>query len=427
MAVVNINAPETFAPAYNPIWWLFSSDKTGEPNFEYYIDLSITGVVFAGGSTFIRMKAPADPLYAQGLFDVADILQRQLTSNIDEYVEGFNHCPQSIVEYSIVYGELYGPSSAVTAYIGGTVIGYVAFNGSLSALEWKQYTAGNYVAIDAGTNNNVKLLTNKPASGTVRDGEDQWIYVMSGISGAIKFAHINTYTQGWADKLIVNSYMVINHQYYDPTSPSVERRMLRFASGWNIGEIPAGSVYKTTGGTGQILISPDSITIWEIYFTDSNHNRITESFWVKKDTLCSTHTEYRLHFKNKWGGFDSFTFTKASQINTDITRRMYEKVMGQHQSSIEYTYLENERFKTNFYTGYDQTIRLNSDWISEAQSVWLQELLTCPEIYLDDSTPGLTPVNIIDTKYTQRKHATDKIFNLSIEIQFTFSETRQGA
>jgi hypothetical protein len=145
-----------------------------------------------------------------------------------------------------------------------------------------------------------------------------------------------------------------------------------------------------------------------------------------KDTTCTNHSVYRLHFKNKLGAFDSFSFIRASQINTNIERKKYERGKVQPQSASTSTYYIKNRFETDFYTQYEHTIKINSDWITETQSVWLEELLTSPEVYLDIST-DVVAVNIVDTNYTQRQHKTDKIFNLELSIKYTFKETRQGA
>ena len=438
--VTVIEEPEAFAPAYNPIWWLFDSDQKTQANFEYFLDIFITGVEFAGETPYLRLKTPGGGPQAGhgaaklGIFNVADILQRQLTSDIGDSEYGFQQCSNSIIEYQVRYGEMYGPSSAVTEYISGTSIMFSAFNGSLGVLEWKDYIMGNYVSFDTATNTGVKLLSNQPPSGTIRALEDQWIYLMSGTSGAVKFANINIYAGTYNNKVFQGGYRVINHSYFNIATPA--NKMLRFPSGWNLMSIPQGSIYDYLGGAvDYIHIDNDNIKMWEIYFLDSNHNRLTESFWVMKDDMCSNYEEYRLHFKNKWGGFDSFTFTKASQTNVGITRNVYERPTGNFKSITSYTYNKTDRFQTNFYTGYKHTIRLNSDWITEDQSLWLEELLTSPEVYLYDSRMslrtenihGLVPVNIVDTNYTQRKHVTDRLFNISIEIQYTFRENRQGA
>lgn len=417
MAITIQSSPETYSPAYNPIWWVVSSTNTAQANFQYICDVYITGVTFAGGATYLRLKSPADPTYGRGIFNIAPILQRQLTSDIQDQngIYGFQACSNSILDYDVKFGEMYGASSGVIAYPSLTnSTGKTAFNGSIGTIEWKDYSTTDYSANTFSTP--VNILTNAPSSGTIRTDENLWIYAMSQTSGAIKYAHITT--TDTADSKSV--YKIINHDYFTVTSAA--NRMVRFSAGWNMNNILNSSI--VSGGVQPILTA--NIVKYEIYFTDSSFRRITESYFVKLDSPCTQHTVYRIHFKNKWGAFDSFSFIRASQISTSVQRNKYEKVTGNFKSASSYTYNIKDRFETNFHTSYKHTIKLNSDWINENQSVWLEELITSPEIYLEESN-DCVPVNIIETSYTQRQAKTDKLFNLEINIQKTFNEVRQGA
>ena len=422
MAITIQQTPENYSPAYNPIWWVVSSTNTAQANFQYICDVYITGVTFAGGATYLRLKCPADPTYGRGVFNVSPILQRQLTSDIQDVVYGFQQAPNSIIEYDVKFGELYGASSGVIAYPSLTnSTGRTAFNGSLNTIEFKDYDSDDYVANTFSTQ--INFLTNMPSSGTIRTDENAWIYAMSQTSGAIKFAHVVTYD---STNTLIYSYYVINHQYFN--TATIANRMLRFTSGYNMDDIVAGNITNQSGTALPILSRPESppVARYEIYFTDSSHNRITESYYFKIDNPCTNHTVYRLHFKNKFGAFDSFSFIRASQISSDIKRDKYEKVLGEFKSGSSYTYNIKDRFETSFHSTYKHTIKLNSDWINENQSVWLEELMTSPEIYLEEES-DCVPVNIIETKYTQRQHKTDKIFNLEVNIERTFNNIRQGA
>ena len=423
MAITTIQNPDTYAPVYNPMWFVVSSNLTSQPNFEYICDVYITGVTFAGGSTYLRLKCPADPTYGRGVFNIAPILERELTSDIGNTIYGFQQCTNSILQYTVQFGELYGLSSGVTAYPNLNSANGLAFIGGLQAIEFKDYTVNNYVVAGIGTNRTVNLLSNAPSSGTIRTSENQWIYMMSQTSGAIKYANILIYDANG----LINAVRIINHQYHNTST--IANNMLRFPAGYNVDSISESDrVYRTSSNVDYpLLLGDSSVTKMEIYFTDTNYNKITASYWTFKSTPCTDHTVYRLHFKNKYGGFDSFSFIRASQKSSDIKRNKFEKVMGNFKSASSYTYNKTDRFETNIYTEYKHTIKLNSDWINQNQSVWLEELLTSPEIYHDDATHGLLPVNITDTKYIQRQHKTDKLFNLSIDIQYTFNERRQGA
>ncbi len=423
MAITILASPESYAPAFNPIWWGVYSDQTGQPNFEFICDVYITGVTFAGGASFLRLKVPSNPSDGYGYFNVAPILRRQLSGDLGDTIYGFQPCTSSILDYSVKFGELYGPSSGVIAHTDLTTsTGKTAFNGSLQTMEWLDYRTADYVANTSATQ--INLLSQSPSSGTINTGYSQWIYAMSQTSGAIKFANINSFNSAGT---LTNTAVVINSGSYTPSQ--AYNRMIRFPAGYNISQIPAGAVVS---GTLANFLNTTTNARWEIYFTDSAHNRISKSFYSSWDTNCTSHTIYQIYFKNKLGGYDVFDFTRASQKSVDIKRSKFQKIMGRtSEDTGVFIYRDYDRFETNFYTEYKENIKLNSNWITETQSVWLQEMLTSPDIRMDiigaTGSHFLVPVNIIETNYTQRQHKTDKTFNIEINIQPSFKELRQGA
>ena len=119
-------------PAFNAINWVVSSTNTAQANFEYICDISITGQTFAGGATSLRLKTPADPVYGRGVFNIAPIVRKYLTGDIGDTIFGFQQCSNSIKEYTLQFGELYGASSGIIAYpnLTSSTAKY-AFNASL--------------------------------------------------------------------------------------------------------------------------------------------------------------------------------------------------------------------------------------------------------------------------------------------------------
>src|SRR3990172_7152164 len=113
MAITIQDSPATFTPAYNPIFSTLSSTNTGQANFQYICDLYITGKTFAGAG-FLRLKSPAAPLNGRGVFDVSKHIERYLSFDVGNDINGFQRSVNSILEYQLKFGEEYGPSSGVT-------------------------------------------------------------------------------------------------------------------------------------------------------------------------------------------------------------------------------------------------------------------------------------------------------------------------
>jgi len=71
-----------------------------------------------------------------------------------------------------------------------------------------------------------------------------------------------------------------------------------------------------------------------------------------------------------------------------------------------------------------QKITLNSNWITEEESVWLKELVASPSIWLlDDGV--LKAINITNSDYSVKTLLNDKVFNLTIECDLSFVDKVQ--
>jgi hypothetical protein len=68
---------------------------------------------------------------------------------------------------------------------------------------------------------------------------------------------------------------------------------------------------------------------------------------------------------------------------------------------------------------------IQTNWISETEAEWLEELMTSPVVYLEESATVLKAVNIIDTSYETKYRQKDKVFNLSLTIELTYDYKSQ--
>jgi hypothetical protein len=122
------------------------------------------------------------------------------------------------------------------------------------------------------------------------------------------------------------------------------------------------------------------------------------------------------------GAVESFRFNKVRRDNFSIDRRNFRQnpytLDGQ-----DYAYTNQSFNNSQYYTEAQQRITLNSDLITEEESVWLRELVMSPRVWLYDD--ALYTVNITDTEYQQRYHINDKAFNLTIEAEISFPDKVQ--
>jgi hypothetical protein len=139
---------------------------------------------------------------------------------------------------------------------------------------------------------------------------------------------------------------------------------------------------------------------------------VSEFRKYKIDNTCSNYEKQRLVFLNRLGGYDYFNFTLDSKRTLAITRTEYEKMLN-------WNYNVGDRGKTLLAQKAEVKMTMNSNWITETESLWLEELLTSPEVFLLPNT------NVVyeNENYTNLTNA-DPIVNIvlpstgSYNIQF---------
>jgi histidinol-phosphate/aromatic aminotransferase/cobyric acid decarboxylase-like protein len=123
---------------------------------------------------------------------------------------------------------------------------------------------------------------------------------------------------------------------------------------------------------------------------------------------------------NKLGGFDSFNFNKNTINAMEIERKQFK-------APLPIGYSKQDRLKTNYNTTINDRISINSDWITEQESILLEELATSPVIYLERSATNFIAVNVTNTNYEIKKYLDNRsLFNLSFDLEYTYSRYRQS-
>jgi hypothetical protein len=99
----------------------------------------------------------------------------------------------------------------------------------------------------------------------------------------------------------------------------------------------------------------------------------------------------RLHFLNRWGGYDSYTFTGFNTSSVKPSSTQYEKYLRNG-------FTPKDRGAQAQYRDVVQSMTLNSDILSQAESEWLAELVGSPVAYME-SAGQLIPITIDDERF----------------------------
>lgn len=404
MGVTITAAPQSVTPAYNDIIFIAGSTNTAQPNFKFIADLYIGGQV-------IRLPASKDVTYNTGVFNFGRIVESYLSSDISKTTYGFQQNLNSYIPFYVKFGEQYGTVPVVYPDLI-TSSTYQAWNSIFDFLPFQAYTSTPYALQSAAVK---QLLTNKPTTVDIRDSEDAWLYGIISSSGVVYDARVRTYDSAGA----IIQTVKVNNPYQ--AQSSTNDRYFRFGCGTsNLNLIASSGI---TSGAQPIITA--SVYSYDVTFEMYAGTLVSTPQVYTVNNECTKNDTYRFHFLNKLGGFDSFTFIRGSKKNVSIKRTSYSRNPNRSSSSTVYGYSKSDRGSTQMDTMLKDNIKVLSDWINEDTSVWLEELITSPEVYLDDATYGLVAVNILNSNYEIKQTAQDKLFNLEIEFEYAFDRFRQ--
>lgn len=437
MAITIRRRAPLHAFAFNPVWWVVESTNVAQDNFRYVMDIYISNFTFAGQS-YLRIKKPADPDEGMGVFNAHTVLERcfdppgfdiAIASAGSEAVLPANH---SVLEYVVKFGEEYGPSSAVVVTPDLATAGFnYVYNGVLDHLDHITFISTSGSAYLNANTVFKRFHTNVPHSETstpphvkVRANERRWLQIINNNafnnSARVHYEALDSNFSTLSTVVVRNNYSGLS---------TVGSHKVIVPAGYNIDDIATADIIS-----GSLpIISPLTTKFWLIYMMDTSNNQVSEGIVFKKDSSCTMHTEFVLHFLNEFGAFDTFTFYKAHEFETDIKeRKKYSKPLGKFIAENNFMYEASDLHDVIFYTELKDGITLNSDWIDEATSRWLEELVASPVVMIETvrwssaTTPFyLVGVTITDKKYERKQRGTDRLFNLKIKVQPTYNRYRQ--
>ena len=182
--------------------------------------------------------------------------------------------------------------------------------------------------------------------------------------------------------------------------------------------------------TGSQPIITSAVSYWVIKIKTSAGNLFGE-FKCYLNSQCSKYKSFRLHWLNRLGGYDSFTFDMASQEDINIERNFFTNLMkdaGKYTSAKSYGY--TTRGETQYHTQYSTIYSVTSNWITEDESNMLAEMMTSPNVYWEKDADNnkFIPINIKATTYRKQSKTNNntKVFNHEFQFEVSYKEKIQG-
>ena len=143
---------------------------------------------------------------------------------------------------------------------------------------------------------------------------------------------------------------------------------------------------------------------------------------------CGKFDPMRIAYLNKYGAFDFFNFDLVNKTTFNIEKKGYQR--DYNGSIYEAGGVIVKNVNPIYFTKETQSWRVISDYLNDAQSELIRELYSSPLVYLNVVNdnyirPSWIPVKPNATTYEVKKTASDKLFNLEIDLEFGLDNNRQ--
>ena len=155
---------------------------------------------------------------------------------------------------------------------------------------------------------------------------------------------------------------------------------------------------------------------------------------------CSQFERQHFVFMNRYGGYESVYFDKKSKTSiTSEKKTMLGQGFKYNASTFKLDSKDSngvfyEQIKT-FGTKYNENVKVNSDWLTDADYVWLKSLLLSPVIYYEYTVPAniwgeaattfFVPVQLSKSEYEVKKKINERLTQIELEFEIGFNNYTQ--
>ena len=386
MAITIHDQPQLIAPASNPLVFTFSSDETAQDNFSFIVEVFVD-------STMILTQQVFRQFNALSRIDVSGAIETYIRNTIPTTNLELD-ATDSMVTYAIIVYEKYGDPAITQASATSTTLR--AFNGSLEYEDWINF---DYAIYDPNQTQDALFLTFFPLTSKRLVGMDENFYLAFFEQTAVASCDLNIELLDISGNTIATDFITLT----------------------------ATDFYILNVGP-QVIIDNTSIT--QIDFDTCYRYEISVSVQgvsfvgpinIYMDLACQRYEPYRLHWLNKLGCWDSFTFGLVSTNTASLDSFDYERDPGVW-SGNSYTYPLYSGQKINYTKRKNKQLSLNSDFISEDVQNWLvTSLYDSPVVYLErDNGTDFEIVKVTNKNYKLKTRRTDGLLQEEILIERTY-------
>jgi hypothetical protein len=397
MAITINTEPNDVSPVYSDVSYVVTSTNYAQANFKF-----IAVIKNASGTTIAKLKAPIfHGTTDKGVFNISRILQNYVTYDFTQGLAAISKCTNSYLAYSVEFGEEYGG----TEYLAlATDTGKYVWNG-LFNLYGSETTATYQLPFSGSAQFLTRVRTRR-----VSLGQADYLYFLRGNVASESDMRIIAYNAAGG-----TTTSVINNSFTDAGDKS--EFLLRCPAGPdNLNDVLASELVSGTAGN----IIPANTIYYTMQVINASSNGQTELYRFDVVEECSKYSPQYLYFLNPLGAFESVRCSMMSRDKYNVSRKQYKR-NNYTLTGNTFAYDTSKHGMTTYATEKTKQVVLNTNWLTETEFEWLQDLIASPVVFL-----GNIPVNITDTSYEVMDYI-DGPNNLQITVEYTEPERLQNA
>ena len=419
MALVFDQQPNTYTPLYNQSPWVVRETDT------------------SGGLNDWRMLCRVISL-TNGTVEVArfnirfrDNTQRRVVFDASEVLKGlvsYDHGPMTtdgpwlLAPNSIHW---YVVNFQSQKYIGGVWVTQNQFtpqskcvwNGVVDTYAFTAYNSANFVSYQNGQSKPLTAFT--PNLLKIGTDESYWAHFLSGQEQAPISATITKYPlpnlQGTplaADPVQANPFGLSFTGFPSVGGDEYSRPRVRVG----VGPRDLAAIASPISFAG--------VQSYKIVFQSATTGPSTDVTWSFNVDDCHKYAPTRIHWLNRLGGFDAWTFDMKSYDEDSIDRRQYK----QQKNTLDggtYGYGLMSRGTTDYHVKVETTRTISSDNLTDAELEHLRGLISSPVVFIESGS-GYASVNVNTKSWREKRGVQDGVFNLELEIQASLDNFMQS-
>lgn len=426
--MITINdTPEQFSPAYNPNVIVGTSTNQNQDNYKMQLvvydatDLNAIEQIYVGNYPV----NPSGYVVADLSRVVRDIITHDFTLGLTKTTSANN----SIKRIQVTAQDYYGAVPSATGDIeqvaspSGVTTFSAVWNASLPYEDFAGYTESDYYLMKSNYTLN-RYLTNAPITALkMATNQNGYVHVLlrnrdalNAFEDLIVKTTIKTYNSAGT---LLGEYDIAPNHAADFNTLAGYHVIIPIGT-YNIAQIAGGDITTISGST-PILTS--SVAYYTVQVEDADAN-VSYPITVNIVDYCNSPQMFRLHWLNRKGGFDSFNFEKYHTQSINIQRTNYRKPYGSAPSGT-WSYSVGDITNQNMVNTSKRMYRVVSNWVSDAEATWLEELMTSPIVYWEQSPTVKVPINITDSAYEVRYSHKDKVFNVELGFEVSHDYNSQ--